>query len=155
MSEMYRSLFNFTPEGTKMRRDLPVAVTVAHTIIEAGFWRRLSPDCLWTILAPYSVILMISTLLNIKFLLITEDQIRQHALCHEVQNILHSFKSHAFLVTSEFMPLFHLVRRGFKVIFEDATHLSNTDPCLKSQCWWRTAWGSSQVLPRILFLSHF
>ena len=42
MSEMYRCLFNFTPEGMKTRRDLPVAVTAAQTITEVGFWRRLT-----------------------------------------------------------------------------------------------------------------
>ena len=42
MSEMYRWLFNFTPEGTKTRGDLPVAVTAAQTITEVGFWRRLT-----------------------------------------------------------------------------------------------------------------
>ena len=38
----YTWLFNFTPEGTKTRRDLPVAVTPAQTITEVGFWRRLT-----------------------------------------------------------------------------------------------------------------
>ena len=42
MSEMYRWLFNFTPEGTKRREDLPVAVTAAQTLTEVGFWRRLT-----------------------------------------------------------------------------------------------------------------
>ena len=42
MSEMYRWLFNFTPEGTKTRGDLRVAVTAAQTITEVGFWRRLT-----------------------------------------------------------------------------------------------------------------
>ena len=42
MSEMYRWLFNFTPEGTKTRGDLPVAVTVVQTITEIEFWRRLT-----------------------------------------------------------------------------------------------------------------
>ena len=42
MSEMYRWLFNFTPEGTKTRGDLPVATTVAQTIKEVGFRRRLT-----------------------------------------------------------------------------------------------------------------
>ena len=42
MSEMFRWLFNFTPEGTKTRGDLPVAVTAAQTITEVGFWRRLT-----------------------------------------------------------------------------------------------------------------
>ena len=37
-----RWLFNFTPEGTKTRGDLPVAVTAAQTITEVGFWRRLT-----------------------------------------------------------------------------------------------------------------
>ena len=42
MSEIYRWVFNFTPEGTKTRGDLPVAVTAAQTITEVGFWRRLT-----------------------------------------------------------------------------------------------------------------
>ena len=42
MSEMYRWLLNFTPEGTKTRGDLSVAVTAAQTITEVGFWRRLT-----------------------------------------------------------------------------------------------------------------
>ena len=36
-SEMYRWLFNFTPEGTKTRGPLPVAVTAAQTITEVEF----------------------------------------------------------------------------------------------------------------------
>ena len=42
MSEMYRWQFNFTPESTKTRGDLPVAVTAAQTITELGFWRRIT-----------------------------------------------------------------------------------------------------------------
>ena len=42
MSKMYRCLFNFTPEGTKTKADLPVAVTAAQSITEVEFWRRLT-----------------------------------------------------------------------------------------------------------------
>ena len=42
MSEMCRRLFNFIPEDTKTKEDLPVAVTEAQTITEIGFWRRLT-----------------------------------------------------------------------------------------------------------------
>ena len=42
MLEMYRWLFNYTPEGTKTRGDLPVATTAAQVITEVGFWRRLA-----------------------------------------------------------------------------------------------------------------
>ena len=42
ISEMYRWLFNFTPEGTKTREELPVAVTAAQTTTKGGFWRRLT-----------------------------------------------------------------------------------------------------------------
>ena len=37
ISEMYRWLFNFTPEGTKTRGVLSVVVTAAQTIIEVRF----------------------------------------------------------------------------------------------------------------------
>ena len=42
MSQMYRWLFNFTPEGTKTMGNLPVAVTATQTTTEVGLWRRLS-----------------------------------------------------------------------------------------------------------------
>ena len=83
MSEMYRWLSNFTPEGTKTKRDLPVAVTVAQTITEVGFWRRLtllpSTDAF---LPQTRSFLMVGTLLNVKFLLVREHQIGQHAIFH-------------------------------------------------------------------------
>ena len=41
ISECFCTL-SFTPEGTKMSGDLPVAVIAAHTITDCGFWRRLT-----------------------------------------------------------------------------------------------------------------
>ena len=38
MSEMYRWRFNFTPEGTKARGNLPVTVTAAQTIMLCSHW---------------------------------------------------------------------------------------------------------------------
>ena len=42
MSETYHSEFDFTPAGTKRSRDLPVAVTAAHTITDCRFWHLVT-----------------------------------------------------------------------------------------------------------------
>ena len=74
---MYRWQFNFTPEGTKTRSDLPVAVTAAQTITEVGYWRRLTllPYRIMHIPTPNTIVLMVDALLNVEFLLVREHQI--------------------------------------------------------------------------------
>ena len=98
MSEMYHSEFNFTPVGTKRSGDLPVAVITAHTITDCGFWRLVT--ILPSVLdedAQNSIVFLVNSLLDVEFLLVSEDQIGQHAFCNVLQKFPAFFGPHSHM----------------------------------------------------------
>ena len=89
---------------------------------------------------------MVDALLNVKFLLVREHQIGQHAIFHEVQKVLTSFDPRSFMRRSELMALLHLVGEGLEVLLENAAHRSLADSSLCGQFGRRT---TEIYLPRI------
>ena len=58
---------------------------------------------------PNTVVVMVDALLNVKFLLVREHQIGQHAIFHEIQKVSTSFDPHSFTHGCELLALLHLV----------------------------------------------
>ena len=76
---------------------------------------------------PNTVVLMADALFNVKFLLVREHQIGQHAIFHEVQKVSTSFDPHSFMRGCKLMALLHLVGEGLEVLVKDAAHRSLAD----------------------------
>ena len=96
-----------------------------------------------------AVRLMVDALLNVKFLLIREHQIGQHAIFHEVRKVSTSFDPHSFMRGCEFMAFLHLVGEGLEVLFKDAAYRSVADSSLCDQFGRRTTGICSQLFPRV------
>ena len=79
------------------------------------------------------VVLMVDALLNVKFLLVREHQMAQHAIFHEVQKVSTSFDPHSFMRGCELMALLHLVGKDLEVLLKDAAHRSLADSSLCGQ----------------------
>ena len=92
---------------------------------------------------------MVDALLNVKFLLVREHQIGQHAIFHEVQKVLTSFDPHSFMRGCERLALLHLVGEGLGVLLKDTAHRSLDDSSLCSQFGLRTTGICFQLFPRV------
>ena len=92
---------------------------------------------------------MVDALLNVKFLLVRDHQIRQHAIFHEVQKVPTSFDPHSFMRRCELMALLHLVGEGLEVLIKDAAHRSLADSSLCGQFGRRTTGICPQLFPRV------
>ena len=92
---------------------------------------------------------MVDALLNVKFLLVREHQIGQHAIFHEVQQVSTSFDPHSFMRGCELMALLHLVGEGLEVLLKDAAHRSLADCSLCGQLGRRTTGIGPQLFPRV------
>ena len=137
---MYRWLFNFTPEGSKTRRDLTVASCDGRPNHNRGWILASthSPAFYGCIPTPNTVVLMVDALLNVKFLLVREHHIEQHAIFHEVQKMSTSFNIHSSMRRCELTALLHLVGEGLEVLLKDAAHRSLADSSLCGQFGHRT-----------------
>ena len=92
---------------------------------------------------------MVDALLNVKFLLVREHQIGQHAIFHEVQKVSTSFDPHSFMSGYKLMALLHLVREGLEVLLKDAAHRSLADSSLCGQFGRRTTGICPQLFSRV------
>ena len=82
---------------------------------------------------PNTVVLTVDSLLNVKFLLIREHQIRQNAIFHEVQKVSTSFHPHSFMRGCQLLALRHLVGEGLEVLLKNAAHRRLADSSLCGQ----------------------
>ena len=98
---------------------------------------------------PNTVVLMVDALLNVKFLLVREYQIGQHAIFHEVQKVSTSFDPHSFMRGCELMALLHLVEEGLETLLKNAAHQSLADCSLCVQFGRRTKGIYPQIFPRV------
>ena len=108
-----------------------------------------SPAFYECIPTPNTVVLMVDALLNVKFLLVREHQIGQHAIFHEVQKVSTSFDLHSFMRGCELMALLHLVGKGLEVLLKDAAHRSLEDSSLCCQFGRRTTGICPQLFSRV------
>ena len=92
---------------------------------------------------------MVDALLNVKFLLVREHQIGQHAIFHEVQKVSTSFDPHSFMCGCELMALLHLVGEGLEVLLKDAAHRCLADSSLCGQFARQTTRICPQLFPRV------
>ena len=110
------------------------------------------PDFLLAIFAPNSVILAIITLLNIQIYFnhwrinLAECPPSWDSECSMICQV-------SCVYGCKFMPLLHLVRRGLDEFFENPTHESFTDGCLRRQFCCRATRILSQHFPRTF--NHF
>ena len=93
---------------------------------------------------------MVDALLNVKFLLLREHQIGQHAIFHEVQKVSTSFDPHSFMRECELMALLHLVGECLEVLLKDR---SLADSSLCGQFGRRTTVICPQLFPRVFIHS--
>ena len=98
---------------------------------------------------PNMVVLMADSLLNVKFLLVREHQIGQHAIFRKVQKVSTSFDPHSFMRGCELMALLHLLGEGLEVFLKDAAHRSLADSSLCGQFDRRTTEICFQLFPRV------
>ena len=108
-----------------------------------------SPTFHGCIAIPNTVVLMVDVLLNVKFLLVREHQIGQHAIFHEVQKVSTSFDPHSFMRECELMALLHLVGEGLEVLLKAAAHRSLADSSLCGQFGRRTTGICPQLFPHV------